>query len=481
MVGGRFDTACAATIRARIVAELRGLPADCYGPEVIRNASSEPWMTRLRAWSAGVAMVAAGCGGDSGASPGTETSAGSGSTGVPAGTSTTTTAADTTSSSGAESTSGAVDETATIECENDGACTDPSAPICVMGHCAGCADAPADACGQRDPATPLCLPSGGCGQCSADDDSACADATPVCDLGTNACVGCTRNDQCPGTACDAAIGSCFADDCVIRVAGDGSGDFMDIGSAVAAIAPDDSCVVTIASADSSYVEHVTVLDSRHIAFVGDGDEVRWSTSTGLSLSVVGSAAVYVDNVQILGAVEVDDGALYLDHVDLLTPPQISIPGVAVTGSTSQVFVTNTWIHDISNAPAIQLDGGQAHILYSTLYGDTTALGCGPGQTATIRASLLLAHGDLEPIDCIGVDITYSASEVVYAGVGNQSLGPDQLDWFEGPPLFRLAPDPPVLLGATARWTTGDPPLDIDGRARPAIDGTMTFAGAECPK
>ncbi len=379
----------------------------------------------------------------------------------------------------AGSTTSAADEaTTSSQCEDHGACLDALAPICDMGRCRPCGDAPPDACGVRDPADPVCLGSGACGECTGDQDEACTGTTPVCDLVANVCVGCTGHEQCPNTACDSATGACFPGDCAVRVADDGSADFSDISSAVAAIPEDGSCVVTLTNPndDTLLLEHVTVSDGRRVALIGEGEPLRWGSGTGVAIMVGADSVAYVDRVRFISRLEAIDGTLRLDRVDLA--PGAVPAAVRADGDAARVFLSNSWISTIAVGPALQVDGGNVEVVYSTLYGGTSAVACGAAQTITLRASLLLSRGTMDPIDCVGADISYSASEMVYAGPGNQSLGPNQVDWFQILPFPRLASDPPVLLGATARWTTGDPVIDIEGRPRPSIDGTMTFAGAE---
>src|SRR5690349_13874562 len=48
-------------------------------------------------------------------------------------------------------------------------------------------------------ATPACLPSGTCGQCTASNALACTGATPICDPVSSKCVACP-NGKCPSAA-----------------------------------------------------------------------------------------------------------------------------------------------------------------------------------------------------------------------------------------------------------------------------------------
>ncbi len=60
-------------------------------------------------------------------------------------------------------------------------------------------------------ATPACSSYAGiCAACSATNHTTCTGATPVCDLGTNTCVGCQSNADCisPTPTCDQATYTC---------------------------------------------------------------------------------------------------------------------------------------------------------------------------------------------------------------------------------------------------------------------------------
>ena len=106
------------------------------------------------------------------------------------------------------------------ECDPDMALLNPScpedAPYCSqVGVCGDCSVLVA--CGAVDPATPVCDASGACVQCNAVEDGACAGATPICDLTTKSCVGCSRHSECPDSACDIASGACLPTDRVLEI------------------------------------------------------------------------------------------------------------------------------------------------------------------------------------------------------------------------------------------------------------------------
>nr|MDQ2646011.1 hypothetical protein [Myxococcota bacterium] len=79
--------------------------------------------------------------------------------------------------------------------QNQALCTG-NRPVCNVGSglCEGCA-ADQDC---ADPDLPVCLPSGACGECSADNDSLCVGSTPRCDVSLGACAGCAEDAHCAG-------------------------------------------------------------------------------------------------------------------------------------------------------------------------------------------------------------------------------------------------------------------------------------------
>ena len=85
-----------------------------------------------------------------------------------------------------------------VRCSSDAHCGG-NTPICDARskQCVGCrSDAE---CGARSPQAPVCLPWGGCVQCSADNKRACGGSAPNCDVNTGTCVGCTGDASCGGS------------------------------------------------------------------------------------------------------------------------------------------------------------------------------------------------------------------------------------------------------------------------------------------
>ena len=94
-------------------------------------------------------------------------------------------------------------------CSGNEECPD-GMPFCVGMVCVTCdaTDDPDASCADLDDTTPVCSGSE-CVQCSDANDGACEGTTPICDAGTNTCVGCSFHSDCPDSACKIDTGECF--------------------------------------------------------------------------------------------------------------------------------------------------------------------------------------------------------------------------------------------------------------------------------
>ena len=141
----------------------------------------------------------------------------------------------------------------------------------------------------------------------------------------------------------------------------------------------------------------------------------------------------------------------------------------------------------SDVVAMTVDGSSADILYCTLGGqfDAPALACTGPTSVTVRNSILVSRAVTTDIDCDDADISYSATELLVPGAGNVALGDmnmmDATAWFDG---YNggdfLLNNPPAAVLTAAQWQAGDPAVDIEGTARPDVDGTADVAGADVP-
>lgn len=399
-----------------------------------------------------------------------------------------TTTADSSGTETTEPTSMTDTDTGPSGCATSDECTDPLLPLCADEVCVSCqavVDGD-DQCGAKDDALPACGADGNCVECTATLDLACAGETPICDANAQACRGCIAHDECDGTACEFATGGCFDEGCVLDVPGDAA----TIAAAVGMVPANEACVLLLGEAGlNDFNESVTINGGRRVAFRNGGDtEIRILGGGTPTIAVSGGAAAYIDRVRISqggaqGVSVAGDGTLaYLEQATVVGNAG---GGITVT-SGGYVRVRNSIIGgDVSDVAAISIPGGSADIFASTLFagfGDANALTCGGAGDATVRNSIVVARTDSPEIACVGVDVSYTATEAPVGGDGNEDLGDVSNTWFVsvGAGDFHLSATGAALVADVAQWITGDAAEDIDGDPRVAVDGSMEHAGADVP-
>ncbi|MCA9652323.1 MAG: hypothetical protein KC501_20585 [Myxococcales bacterium] len=387
------------------------------------------------------------------------------------------------------------DMTATTEgpCMGNEDCPDAAAPLCdATGECVSC-DAMAEpdaACAGLDPTTPVC-DAGECVQCTDANASACGDTTPICDVDVRTCVGCSSHEQCPESACHEAEGSCLPTDAVWVVDRDGGADFTSVGEALGQIPADGSGTIIVRNSAMAYSENVVVGEGRVVAVIAE--TISEATRPRLSinsaapiLQVSGAAVVYLDGIELRGntlgaGVEIDGSTIYVDRCELVANNQ----GGLVAGMGSEVIMRNvTAGGDINNVPAVQASNATVDVLYSTLaagFGASSALSCS-GGSVEVRNSIMVSESADAEIQCPGALVTYSAAESAIAGDGNMPVGNLDTAWFMnyGQGNLRLSASGENEFQGVALREAGDPPTDLDGDARPQMNGAMDFAGADVP-
>ena len=180
--------------------------------------------------------------------------------------------------------------------------------------------------------------------------------------------------------------------------------------------------------------------------------IRVSGSNGVGITVGPAAALYADSTQVSG----NDGG-----------------GMALTTGSSG-FLRNCMVGGSSvDVPAILVSGGSLEALYTSVLGgalDSYGLRCTSGS-ATVRNSILTTRGDNDALVCPGASVSNTAVE----NTGNP-------DWFAsynaGDASLTAAGQ--AQFADVAVWESGDPPFYFDGDARPNVDGTADYAGADVP-
>ncbi len=361
------------------------------------------------------------------------------------------------------------------------------------------------------PATPFCV-GGSCVPCSGGGDCQALDPnTPVCGA-DDVCRPCTAHSECSNDAgCHLFEGTCLPADNVYYVDPSGNcnpGDATEmmpacsIGQAFAAIGARTEATVRLA--EDVYLEGVDVDAGRVIAMIATGETTIFANTDQASVHNLGTLyldTIDVQNFSVLGSGIESDGDLWLDdsmvrnnetgllsvsgRVVLRRSRVIDSPGVGVILQGDQpVLLLNSIVayNGETSDPAGIVTYGPAplDIVYSTIVENTGntggAIDCGPGS-ATVRNSIVTSSTFSNAIDCGG------ATTVTYSVVSDAQFDGDPTNV----PVADFAPlamndDFEIAAGSlaidVAQWQVGDPPTDIGGAPRPAMDGAPDDAGAD---
>lgn len=404
-----------------------------------------------------------------------------------------------TMSTGESSVDGTETDTA-AECATNDHCAAPEA-FCEGGQCVGCdaTEAPNDACAVLDPAQPLCV-DGSCVACTKEDESACADATPICDFETNTCVGCTRHEQCPASACHQEVGVCLPFDRVWRVDGDAPAcaeadgsersPYCTIAEAMANIGAGEEGTLWLSPREDGlpYSESLTISAARVVAVrAEDGERPRVAgTGVGSPITVSGGAVAYLDHGRVDGsvgaeAISVVGGVLHLQRwlVVLNSGGGIALSnGAELRADTSVIGANGSALVD---AQALRSTDSDFVLRYVTVAGNDSAgvasILCTGTTSGTVRNSIVVGL-DPSSIDCPGLNASASAVDSLVEGDDLVLLDSFDAGWFVAPGAgdFHVALGHPF--GDIARWQPGDPPVDIDGDLRPLMIDAPDVAGAD---
>ena len=341
---------------------------------------------------------------------------------------------------------------------------------------------PDEACAGLDEATPLCVDDT-CVQCTAEDASACSGTTPLCSAESNTCVACSFHEECQAIgspACNLATGACFDPDAVTEVSLSSANAIQNAINAVS-----DGAEHAVVITGGSGLHTITVDGGKTIAIVSDSTTVRSiqgnSGAPGLRVTS-NNTSVFLHRIRLFGntddaGIEVTSGAsLFADSTQVA---QNAGGGITLASGTSAQLRNCMVAGEGGNPgqPAITATGADLELLYSTLGLDFnnggSVLECS-GGSVSVRNSVIVseASGGGSEIDCPGATVENSAEET--------TLSPTT--WF---PQFATGDYSLSAAGQSqfadvAVWEDGDPPFDFDGDARPNVDGTADYAGADFP-
>ena len=124
------------------------------------------------------------------------------------------------------------------------------------------------------------------------------------------------------------------------------------------------------------------------------------------------------------------------------------------------------------------------ILYSTIVahgGGWPSLSCTNPGVIDVRNSMLIGTDEPDNVSCIGASFDNNLSTQNLGGSNVLVEDPFSVLWFDdydngnfGLAFFPAGVTPCVV----AVWEAGDPPDDIDGEARPTMDGAPDCVGAD---
>jgi hypothetical protein len=366
----------------------------------------------------------------------------------------------------------------TPECTSDIECG--AELFCVEGSCTDCAGTPMPdaACASASAgALPVC-DAGVCVECTPESSAACTGSTPVCEADSSTCTGCDFHAQCSASACRVLEGSCLPEARVWHVDGDGGADFTTITQALLqiGIGEQGTLIIHEREGDAAYVEPLVIGESRVIALVAaPGEHPRLVNDVGTTLQIESGAEVYLQGLTLAGItpLQVEGGAsLVLDEVEVTGQVEAAVLVLA----DALLFARNSIIvssaSDAFFGPAIAVDMARIELVYTTVIGRTNnpAISCGMGTAGSSIRNGLIANESLTPaIECSELTLLHVALEDATPQPDNTMLGELDPTWFEVGTNYRIGPDAPPALASAALRLAGDPPLDIDGATRPAVD------------
>jgi hypothetical protein len=168
-------------------------------------------------------------------------------------------------------------------------------------------------------------------------------------------------------------------------------------------------------------------------------------------------------------------------------------GGIVAEAGAELVLRNCFVGGGVDVVSLDVNESSAAVLYSTIatstFGVTPALRCSSPVAVDVRNSIIVSQGGTPPdeLACPSAAVTYSATEGVVAGDGNENVGPFPgmmpatwfVDFTAGD--YALQNQGLTVFADIAQWSTGDPLTDIDGDLRPTDDGSPDYAGADVPQ
>ncbi|PRP99913.1 right-handed parallel beta-helix repeat-containing protein [Enhygromyxa salina] len=390
-------------------------------------------------------------------------------------------------------------------CSGPADCVDPLAPFCDLssGLCVDCAgtDDADGSCAGLDSSMPVCE-AGVCVACAVDKEEACVGATPICDVEMNQCVGCSDHEQCAGSACNLAEGSCVVPANIVHVNGSNNAN-CDPGGGGAEATPYCTLGQALTAVDSNSLIILHEVNSPPFVYPDESNMVQLSvailaapgetpvlrgTSATAALTVANAGSLFMRGVTISNTanggtgIVIAGGGAWIEGSHVVNN---SGGGIVVDGGGS-LFLENSFVGgNVTDVAAVDIIDGAANVLYSTLVAgtkldvDPRALGCGPGAEVTVRNSILVSPAAEPEVQCAAASIESSVVEDNSQFPGNAE-SPFMSAWFDNYAAgdFHLSNTHPAVIDTAATWQSGDLTTDIDGDPRPTTHNAPDFAGAD---
>ena len=333
-------------------------------------------------------------------------------------------------------------------------------------------------------------------------DGKCDGFAPICDVASGTCVPCKEHAECGEAACNFFTGACLSAR-VVHVGPNQS--YARLEDAVSSFTAETSLEGTIIvhSKRDDYEDDVVIEQGRTIAFLSFGSDLPvWNNdqanTSPLVVSGMGATAILQGVVltarNLRPGLRVNNsGQVWVDRARIIE----NGGGGVVVEQDAEAVLRNCFIGGNEwRGNAVSVVQGRARVLYSTLMGvgNFQGLRCDDATSVVVRNSIIVTfdnpnvNGDTMGIDCSGtvVDITSTATDSIFPGTGNVSVGQMLYDnpdaWFVdyANEDFHLENDGPDVFADIAQWQPGDPLVDIDGDPRPNIEGSSDHAGADRP-
>jgi len=333
---------------------------------------------------------------------------------------------------------------------------------------------------------PLCVGET-CVVCTESEPGVCEGQFLLCDVETNACVGCQAHEECESGACELAQGTCFDGTGAVHVDGDGGQEFESITEAVASIDDGQQGVIVVHELDGGlpYLEPVLIDGGKTIAlFAAPGESpIVQGTGGNPGVRVEGAGTVlYTEGLGLVGntmglGLIVDEAFAWADGSRIVQ----NTGGGVLAQNGAELVLRNCFVGQaVSEVVGVEVDDASATILYSTItastFGTTPALGCLSPISVDIRNSIIVTQGGTSPdeLSCATATVTNTSTEA--------DLPMFDVGWFEdfNGGDYGLTVSGAPLFEDIAQWQSGDPTTDIDGDPRPTVDGTPDYAGADVP-